>query len=379
MPNAPQKLTSIITGYWRSQAVYVAARLGIADLLAHGPRNVSDLADDAGCDEDALFRLLRALAGIGVFAETEPRTFAMTPLAEPLREDAENSQRALALMMGEEQYQAWGDLLYSVRTGETAFEKRFGQPIFEYLSAHPQKARIFDAAMTGIHGREAAAVVEAYDFSSVNVLADVGGGNGSQITTVLQRHPAIQGILYDLPHVVEHARRWIEDAGLKDRCRLEGGSFFDAVPDGADAYLLRHIIHDWNDDRSLVILQNIRRVIPSHGRLLIVESVIPPGNDPLPAKFLDLTMLVVPGGKERTREEYASLLAAARFPSRGSRRRRRRSASSKPHLFERTGFLLAPGGCSGGQWRSDCLALREAPVRLPAGRSSAHAQIPLQE
>ncbi len=312
-PTPHQQLMGLITGYWRSQAVYVAAKLGIADLLADGSRDVAGLAKSVECDEDALFRLLRALASIGVFEEIEPRTFSLTPMAEVLRSDVEGSQRALALMMGEEQYQAWGELLYSVRSGNPGFDHRFGQPIFDYLGERPEQARIFDAAMTGIHGRETAAVLEAYDFSEVDVLADIGGGNGSKISAVLERYPEMQGLLFDLPHVVEHARESLEQTGLADRCRFEGGSFFESVPGGANAYLLRHIIHDWDDERSLTILKNIREVIPDDGRLLIVEAVIPPGNDPFPAKFLDLTMLVIPGGKERTREEYEALFAEAGF------------------------------------------------------------------
>lgn len=311
--NPQQQLGRVITAYWHSQAVYVAAELGIADLLADGPRGVDQLAEATGSHADSLFRLLRALASIGIFEETEPRVFAITPLADALRSDAPQSQRDLARMMGAEQYQAWGDLLYSVQTGRIAFDRRFGKPIFDWLAEHPEKARIFDAAMTGIHGRETGAVLAAYDFGGIRTLADIGGGNGSNLSAILQAHPDMQGMLFDLPHVVERAEPHLEAAGVADRCRSIGGSFFESIPSGADAYLLRHIIHDWDDEKSLTILRHVRSVIPDHGRLLVIEAVIPPGNEPFPMKFLDLTMLTIPGGKERSREEYEDLFRSAGF------------------------------------------------------------------
>jgi hypothetical protein len=308
-----QQLGQIITGYWQSQAVYVAAELGIADLLKGGPKPVSELAAATETDPDALFRLLRALASIGVFTETSAKTFALTPMAEMLRSDAPQSMRSLARMAGGEQFQAWADLLYSVRTGKTAFDHRFGMPVFDFLAANPEQAQIFDGAMVGIHGRETAAVIAAYDFGPIKVLADIGGGNGSNLSAILQSQPALRGILFDLPHVVERARSAIDAAGVPNRCQLVGGSFFEDVPAGADAYLMRHIIHDWDEEKSQTILRCIRRRIPADGRLLIVESVIPPGNEPFGAKFLDLTMLAIPGGKERTREEYDALLSSTGF------------------------------------------------------------------
>ncbi|MFO1095768.1 MAG: methyltransferase [Planctomycetaceae bacterium] len=310
---AAAELGQIITAYWHSQAVYVAAELGIADLLRDGPQQVNALAQATQTNEDALFRLLRALASLGIFNEVAPRMFGLTPLAELLRSDVPGSQRSLARMAGGEQFQAWGDLLYSVRTGRTAFDHRFGKPVFDWLAEHPEQARIFDGAMVGIHGRETAAVIAAYDFSGIKVLADVGGGNGSNLTAVLQAHPSLRGVLFDLPHVVENARSAMAAAGVAARCECIGGNFFIEVPVDADTYMMRHIIHDWNDEQSQTILRCIRRRIPAQGRLLLIESVIPPGNDPFSAKFLDLTMLAIPGGKERTRDEYQSLLAAAGF------------------------------------------------------------------
>jgi ubiquinone/menaquinone biosynthesis C-methylase UbiE len=307
------QLDQMITGYWISQAVYAAAKFGIADHLKDGPKTVGELAAATSTNPDALYRLLRALASVGIFAEGESRRFSLTPLAEPLRADVVGSKRALALMSGDEMFRAWAEIDYSLRTGKTAFDKVFGKPVFDYLGEHPDKARIFDAAMVGIHGRESNAVLDAYDFSGVGVLADVGGGNGSQIAEILKKHDRMKGILFDLPHVIERAKERMQASGLRDRCRLVSGSFFDAVPEGADAYFLRHIIHDWDEDKCLTILRNCHRAMRPESKLLVVESVIPPGNGPFPGKFLDLAMLLIPGGKERTENEYRSLFERAGF------------------------------------------------------------------
>jgi len=309
----PEQLIRMITGYWISQAIYAAAKFGIADLLRDGPRPVADLAAATQTNSAALFRLLRALASLGIFAEDEEGRFALTPLADLLRSDVEGSQRALALMTGDEQFHAWGEIVYSIRTGKTAFEKYYGQPIFDYLAERPDKAAVFDAAMTGIHGRETAAVLAAYDFSSTKILADIGGGNASKIAAILQAYPAMQGVLFDLPHVVERARSRIEKAGLATRCQLVGGNFFESVPTGADTYLMRHIIHDWDDEQAGKILRNCHAAMPVDAKLLLVESVIPPGNAPFGGKLLDLTMLLIPGGQERSAGEYRELYERCGF------------------------------------------------------------------
>jgi hypothetical protein len=311
--SAHQKLDQMISGYWISQAIYAAAKSGIADNLKDGPKTVEELAGATATNPDALYRLLRALASVGVFAERESRRFSLTPLAEPLRSDVAGSKRALALMMGDEQFRAWAEIEYSIRTGKIAFEKAFGKPVFDYLAEHPDKARIFDAAMVGIHGRESTAVLNAYDFSGIGVVADIGGGNGSQISVVLKKHNSMKGILFDLPHVIERAKETIQAAGLMDRCRLVSGSFFDAVPEGADVYILRHIIHDWDEEKCLTILRNCHRAMLPASKLLVIESVIPLGNEPFLGKFLDLHMLLIPGGKERTENEYRALFKRAGF------------------------------------------------------------------
>ncbi len=283
-----------------------------------------------------MYRLLRALASVGIFSEGPPRQFSLTPLAEPLQTNVPHSKRALALMSGDEQFRAWSEIVYSIQTGKKAFDKVFGKPIFDYLGEHLDKAQIFDAAMVGIHGRESNAVLQAYDFSGINTVVDIGGGNGSQLIALLQAHPTMRGILFDLPHVIERAKAPIAAAGLADRCQLVSGSFFDAdafsglpLPlgegrgegspgcatgdTGRVAFFMRHIIHDWNDEKSLTILRNCHRAMPAGGRLLVVESVIPPGNEPFGGKFLDLVMLLIPGGKERTEDEYRALFAQAGF------------------------------------------------------------------
>jgi hypothetical protein len=308
-----EQMSRLLTAYWVSQALYVAAKLGLADLVKGGPRTADELAQSTNTHVPALYRLLRALASVGVFVEGADHRFALTPLAECLRSDVPGSQRSLAIMNGEEHYRSWGELLYSVQTGKTAFDKLHGMPVFDFLSANPVQARLFDEAMVGVHGRETAAMLEAYDFSHIGVLADVGGGNGSLLSAVLKQYPQMRGILYDLPGVIGRAKANLQAAGLDARCQAIGGSFFESMPTGADAYLMRHIIHDWDDEKALTILRNIHRAMRPGGKLLLVEGVVPPGNEPSFTKLLDLTMLVIPGGKERTELEYRQLFEAGGF------------------------------------------------------------------
>jgi hypothetical protein len=305
-------LLEMLTGYWKAQSISVAARLKIADLVQEGPKSADELAKATGTHAQSLYRLLRALASIGIFAEDAGQRFGLTPLATCLL-DKPGSQRAVALMVGDEHYRAWGDLLYSIQTGKTAFEHIYHQPIFDYLAERPEQAKIFDAAMVGVHGAETQAMVDAYDFSPFRKLVDVGGGNGSVLRAVLGKYPKLQGVLYDRPDVIERARADLRSAGLEQRCAAVGGSFFESVPAGGDAYFMRHIIHDWYEEQCLTILRHIRKVIPKEGKLLLVESVIPPGNAPSFAKFLDLNMLVIPGGMERTESQYRQLFAEAGF------------------------------------------------------------------
>ncbi|QDT92993.1 methyltransferase [Gimesia algae] len=308
-----QQVEELITGYWKSQSIYAAAKLGIADLLVDGDQTPEQLAAATNTDSNALYRLLRALASIGIFKENEAGEFSLTPLAEPLRSSDPQSKHALAIMNGEDQFRPWCEIIYSLQTGKPAYDNIWGKSIFEFLSEHPDKARIFDQAMIGIHGRGTDAAIKAYDFSDIRVLADLGGGNGLNLISILQAFPDLKGILFDLPHVVDNAQEQFDRAGLTGRCDLVGGDFFQSVPAGADAYLLRHIIHDWNDEKSLQILKNCHATMPEKGKLLVMESVIDPGNAPFSGKFVDLVMLLVTGGKERTAEEFQLLYDQAGF------------------------------------------------------------------
>ncbi len=307
--NLHDHLAHLLSGYWYTQTIYVAAKLGLAELVKDGPKSAEELAQATATNSRALYRLLRTLASIGIFAE-EQGYFVLTPLAECLLDP---STKAMATMRGECQYRAWGELLYSVQSGQSAFEKVYGKPIFDFLSENRETGNLFDQAMTGVHGRETEAMLEAYDFTGIRTLADIGGGNGSVLTAILRRYPAMQGILFDLPGVIERAKANVEAAGLEGRCQVVAGNFFEAVPDGADACLLRHIIHDWDDEKSITILRNCRRAMDQGGKLLVIEGVVPPGNEPSVSKFFDLAMMVLPGGMERTEEEYRQLFEAAGF------------------------------------------------------------------
>jgi len=305
-----QFFRQMFAGAWITQGLAVAAELGIADLLAERPRTADELAELTGTHAGALYRVLRALASVGVFAEEARHRFALTPPANLLQTDAALSQRAYATMMGAEFQGAWGELLHTARTGEPGFEKRFGKPFFEYMTEHAGRQSVYDTAMTVIHGPETELMLDAYDFAGFRTVADIGGGEGLMLTSLLERHREAQGILFDLPAVAERARAKVSSRGLQNRCRIEAGDFFRAVPAAADAYLLRHIVHDWEDADARRILQNCREAMNEDSKVLVVEMVIPPGNAPAFVKWLDLMMLVV-GGKERTQDEYSSLFAAA--------------------------------------------------------------------
>jgi hypothetical protein len=309
----PATLLQMMTGYWVSQALYVAAKLGVADLLADGPRSVEALAAATQTDAPSLRRILRALASVGVFTEARPSAFALTPLAALLRTGTPGSMRALAIMYAEEQYRAWGDVLHSVQTGKTAFERQFGTSYFTYLAQHPEADRVFNEAMTGWTTQLVGAVVDAYDFSPFKTVVDVGGSYGTLLAAILRSHPAARGILFDQPHVVAAAGDQLSGAGVAERCTTVGGDFFVEVPSGGDAYVLAQILHDWDDERSVVILRQCRRAILAHGKLLVVELVLPPGEEPFFGKWLDLHMLVLLGARERTATEYEALFRAAGF------------------------------------------------------------------
>jgi len=304
-----------MAGTWVSHAILLAARLGIPDLLADGPKDGRELAGLTDAHAPSLYRVLRALASVGVFREAEDGRFHLTPLAEPLRDGVPGSLRAFAIMLGEEwHWRAWGDLPHAVRTGQSAFEHLYGVTNFEYWAQHPEAEAIFDDAMTSRGAAQNAAVVAAYDFAGVGTLVDVGGGHGSLLAAVLQAHPAMRGVLVERPEVVAGARAYLEQAGVQERCEVVAEDFFASVVSGGDAYVLKSVVHDWDDDRAVAILSTCRRAMPAGGRLLVVDWVVPPGDEPSFAKLLDLLMLVwTPGGKERTEAEHRALLALAGF------------------------------------------------------------------
>jgi len=302
-----------VTGAALSRAVYSIAELGVADLIEAGhPQPIEYLARATRTHEPSLYRVLRFLASHGLFKETEIRHFDHTPLSAALRSDAPDSFRAGAQMF-HHLSAGWNGLHHSIQTGEPGFNKVFGAPVFDYIQAHPELGPVFDAGMTSFNFYETGAMLDAYDFTGINVLADIGGGNGSLLTAILTRYPEIKGILFDLGHVAGRARDRLKAAGLAERCSVIEGSFFESIPAGADAYHFRHIIHDWTDAQCKQILVNCRKVIPAHGRLLISDSVVPYGNEPCPSKDLDMVMLTFPGGKERTESEFRSLLDASGF------------------------------------------------------------------
>jgi O-methyltransferase domain/Dimerisation domain len=309
-------LARMINGYWLTQMIYTATRLGIADALAGGPQTAGRLAERCGAHPRSLHRLLRALASLGVFAETEDGRFALTPMAELLRRDVPGSLHGLAIYSGDpkqQRYRAWGDLPESVRTGEPAFRRLVGLPPFAYLAANPDAAAEFDAAMESYTTECVGAILAHYDFSRCSSIVDVGGGHGRVLAEILKEHASLRGVVFDLPHVVERAQALLGREGLAGRAECIGGDFFKAVPVGADLYLLKCIVHDWDDAQALALLRTCRRAMTRDARLLLAEAIIPPGNAPCLGKLMDVNMLVIHGGLERTRDEFAALLHEAGF------------------------------------------------------------------
>lgn len=310
----PEALLQMITSSWVSQTIYVAAQLRIADLLKDGPKSSSDLAKATGTHARSLYRVMRALASVGVFAEIEDGRFELTPLAAYLQTDVPGSVRAITIMCGEEwHWQMWGNILHTLKIGNTAFEYVHGMKVFEYLTQNVEAAQIFNEAMTATTAPLNATITAEYDFSSISKIVEVGGGHGTLIASILKAYPTMQGILFDLPPVVIGAKHHIEAEGLAKRCEIVGGDFFESIPTGGDTYILKNIIHDWDDTHALAILKNCHQAMVENGKLLLVEAVIPPRNEPSFGKFLDLEMLVMTGGCERTEAEYRALFEAAGF------------------------------------------------------------------
>lgn len=306
-------LFQIATGYWLSQAVYVAAKLGVADLLRDGPKSCNWLAATIGVDQQALSRLMRALSDAGVFAHRKDDCFALSTLGQTLQSDFPGSLRRCVITLGEIHYQAWGSLLHSVQTGSPAFNHALGFGLFEYLGRNPESAATFNQGMSDLSSMLAYAVLMSYDFSGIASIVDVGGGQGKFLRRILEVYPEMTGTVFDLPSTVATAKEYHNDGQSRGRCSLFGGDFLKDVPVRADAYTLCGVIHDWDDDRSVRILRNCRRAMAQNGRVLLVETVVPDTHADCFSKLLDLNMLVMTGGRERTKAEFSALFDAAGY------------------------------------------------------------------
>ena len=302
----------VLWGAIPMQCLFVVAKLGVADQLVDGPRPLVDVATDVGADADALSRIVRALVPLGVFTRPAPGSLALGPIGELLVDDRAGSLRFLAIFWGEEVFRAWGDALHSARTGKPAFDHVFGEQHWDWLSTRPEKARTFDRATSGGAASRMPPLL-ARDWSDASTVVDVGGGSGSLLRAVLLQEGHLHGTLFDLPHVVDTARPLIDADRLGGRCQIVGGSFFEEIPAGADIYLLAQILHDWNDEDALRIVRGVREAVPRDGLLFVVELIIPDDDGPHPSKLLDLQMLILLGGRERSLEEWRDLLARGGF------------------------------------------------------------------
>jgi len=308
----------MVRAFFISRAIYIAAKLALADLLRDEPRSSEELAQATGTDPSALYRLMRTLASVGLFVEDSQQRFALTPLAATLQTDVPGSLRAWVLMqLGEEHYQAWGQAMHTVRTGQMAFDHVFGMGVWKYQAQHPEHAKIVDEAMANLVGVYDTAVLASYPFSTIDRLVDVGGGDGSLIIALLRANPAMKGVLFDLPHVAERAKKRLTDAGLAGRCEVVAGDAFVSVPNGGDAYVLSRVMNGFNDDRALAILNNCHRAMTEKSKLLLIQRVLPvrvKHSNAIQALVLsDFNMMVMNGGRERTEAEYRTLLEVAGF------------------------------------------------------------------
>ena len=308
------QMIQMTSGHVIAQALYVVAELGIADLLASGPRSSAELAEATGVHAPSLYRVLRTLASLGVFVEQDDQTFELTPLGATLRSDVPGSARAWALVNCGLSWRAYGELLYSVRTGQPGFDRAYGMSVFDYTARHPDAMAIFGKMLIDFSAQEVAAVASALSLSDVKSVVDVGGGSGNLLAALLEANPSLAGTVFERPAVAEAAIQWLHAAGLSHRSDVLEGDFFESLPTGGDVYVLSHVIHDWDEAHCLTLLENCRRAMAPGGRLLIVEIVLPGPNEPSPGRLLDLIMLAnAPRGQERTLEEYRELLAKASF------------------------------------------------------------------
>jgi hypothetical protein len=314
-PNPTELVFQLATGYIASITLNVVIELKIADLLDAGPRPVSELARDSAANEDALYRSLRLLASLGIFHEGPGRTFANTPASETLRARGHDSVHDVVRWICDPlHYRAYAELEHSVRTGKPCFDRVFGKPVFEFLPTDPREFEVFNSAMTNFSAGVVPAVLEAYDFGGIETLVDVAGGHGEVLCSILEKYPNMRGVLSDLEHVLDGAAEVIGSHGVGDRVRREPVDFFKSVPAGGDAYIMKHIIHDWDDNRARTILKNVRDAMGHHrGKLILIETVLSPGNEPHLGKFIDIEMLALPGGRERTADEFRALFESAGF------------------------------------------------------------------
>jgi hypothetical protein len=306
-------LRQMLTGCWLHQSIYVIAKIGAADLLSGGPQSSEDLSKALRVDANALYRIMRTLASYGLFEEDSKHRFALTPLGTLLQTGVPGSMRAMAIWNGEPAYRAWGAVLHTIETGQPALGHVLGMKLFDYLAQNHETGRVFDEAMTGLSVQVSQAVVAAYDFSGIKTIVDIAGGQGVLVAAILQAYPEMGAILFDMPSVVEGSRKQLEAVGIAGRCEVVAGNFFEFVPKGGGCYILSSVIHDWDDEQSLRILRNCRSAMDQGSRLLLVECMIPDSPEPFFSKLLDLQMLVMTGGRERTEPQFKDLLAAAQF------------------------------------------------------------------
>lgn len=309
-------LQQLTLGYQVSQCIYVVTRLGIADLLKDGPRTSEELAQATGAYAPSLYRILRLLAAIDVFTEGASHTFTLAPLGVYLQTGVPDSQHHTVLgRIGEVNWQAWGGLFHSVKTGESAFQSVFGASRFEYNAHHPEEAALFDAMMTEMITSIAPTVTAAYDFSAISTIVDIGGGHGQMLASILQAYPTLRGVLFDLPHVAKEAPSLLKAAGVADRCEVRSGDAFAAVPAHYDTYLFSRVIHDWDDESAIALLSRCHEAMDPQGKVLLVERVILRGEKPqLLVLEADVQMMsIMQRGRERTDIEYRALLSAAGF------------------------------------------------------------------
>jgi len=310
-PPPPAQMLQMITGFWTSCCIYSAAKLDIADQLAKRPQTAAELAESTHCHAPSLNRVMRALVSSGIFSKNEQGEFENNALSETLRSNVPGSMKAMAIAQLGDHYDAWGNLIYSIKTGKTAFDKVEGMPVWKYYETHPEEGQNFMQAMTGLTGAVIKNVIPEYDFSDMDTIVDVGGGNGALLMAVLKSAPHAKGIVFDEEYVVEKTTEELAKKGFDGRCSTAAGSFFDFIPKDADGYLMKMVLHDWNDEQSLQILNNCRQAMKPGSKLLVIESVIPEEDTPHPGKYMDINMLAMTGGMERTEDEFASLFQKA--------------------------------------------------------------------